>query len=108
MNRSDDDIKGFFAEMKNDDHKVGIPDFDDLKKTHQPKRRYLLPLGIAASLLMMVSVYFILDQKQDQHQVVELIITLGNEEPINTQKLITKESTIDAWTSPTSSLIADF
>lgn len=108
MNRSDEDIKEFFAEMRNDDHNISVPEFDDIKKSHQPKRRFLLPLGIAASLLLLVSVYFILDQEQDQSQTVELIISLGKEETINTQQLITKESAIDAWTSPTNSLIDDF
>ena len=108
MSQSDEEIKKFFAEMRTTDNIVPIPDFDETKKNHQPKRRFLLPFGIAASLVIMVGTYFIVHQPQDRAPSVELIISLGKEEAISTEGLITIESPIDSWTSPTSSLIDDF
>ncbi len=109
MKKSEDELKDFFAGMQQADQKLEIPDFDSLHaKKHPSKTRNIIRWSIAASVLLAISFYFMMNQKTTQPEPVELVITLTNTEEINTKKLITQESSMDAWTSPTSSLIDDF
>ncbi len=109
MKKSEDELKDFFAEMQNADQKLEVPDFDSLHtKKNTTKTRTLITWGIAASVLFAISFYFLMNEKNTQTEPVELVITLTTTPEINTEKLITRESSMDAWMSPTRSLIDDF
>lgn len=108
MKKSEDELKSFFAGMQKSDQKLEVPDFDSMHKKHTTKTRTLMQWSIAASVTLAISFYFWNNQKTTQPEPVELVITLTNTQQINTEKLITRESSMDAWTSPTRSLIDDF
>ena len=108
MSTPDKDLHEFFSEMRKADEQLDVPDFEVPPKKRQPITRYFLPLGIAASLLIIISTYLLLRPEQAQVEPYEIVITIGNEEGSSTQPLIEPTSSIDSWTSPTGSLIADF
>jgi hypothetical protein len=111
MNRSDDDIRKFFDEMRRHDNQAAIPEFDELTKNHKrPRSRklYFIPLGAAASLLIALGVYFSIDKETDDQVNGELVIIFSEEKAINTQSLISEESSIDSWKAPSDFLIDDF
>lgn len=108
MKKSEDDLKDFFAAMQNADQKLEVPDFDSMLPKKNTTTKTLITWSIAASVLLAISFYFWNNQKTTQQEPVELVITLTNTQQINTEKLITQESSMDAWTSPTRSLIDDF
>jgi hypothetical protein len=108
MKKSEDELKNFFEEMQMSDRKLEVPDFDSMYLKKQRQTKNIIRWSIAASFLLAVSFYFMMNQKTTQPESVELVITLTNTEEINTQTLITGEPSMDAWTSPTSSLIDDF
>lgn len=109
MNKSDDDIKDFFVEMRKADDQVWIPEFEELKeKKRHSGRRYFIPMGVAASILILLSLYFNIEKKTDMPKNGELVIILSDEEQMNTRSLLARESTIDSWESPSGSLIDDF
>ena len=109
MNKLDDDIDYFFKEMRKQDDQVLIPEFEDLieKKQHS-KRRYIIPLGVAASILMLLIFYFSIERISDMPKSEELVIIVSEKEELSTESLLVSESTIDSWESPSSSLIDDF
>ena len=109
MSKLDDDVGYFFREMRKADDQVLIPEFEDLvEKKQRSIRSYIIPLGVAASILMLLIFYLRIDKISDMPKSGELVIIVSEKEELSTGSLLTSENTIDSWESPSSSLIDDF
>ena len=107
MNTEDDhDIKSFFAEMRKKDIQQPIPEFEAmLPKRSTSKLRYIIPVSIAASLILGFAIW-----PETPEIITEqdtLVITIGNEE-ITTETLLSDDISVFSWKSSTASLINDF
>ena len=88
MNRSDKDIKEFFAGLSQADDQVKIPEFKELyPQKSRFGRRVLLPLSIAASVLFLLGIFFLFDKEQETTETGAVIIVLSEEEESSTQSL---------------------
>jgi len=97
-------LEGFFAEIKEKDKGLNIPHFAESKK---PGSWILVPLGIAASLLLMF--WLKADQEPTytiEHDVVIITMEKGLDEELMFD--IRTASSIDIWESPTSSLLTEY
>ncbi|MGB0524514.1 MAG: hypothetical protein ACPGJS_16195 [Flammeovirgaceae bacterium] len=112
MDNIDDELTKFFTEMREADEKHTIPPFEafsrkDLKP--KSKRKYLIPMGIAASLLLLLGVYLNEQTTVETPVMEEVSIQFVEPEEMNTQSLITDdEPSIYAWEAPTNVLIDEF
>ncbi|WP_299675725.1 hypothetical protein [uncultured Dokdonia sp.] len=106
MNTEDQNIKSFFDDMRKKDTKHTIPDFEELfPEKKASKLRYLLPIGIAASLLVGFGVWTKTPKTIGEGE--ELVITLENQE-FTTDVLLSEDFPVFSWESSTTSLINDF
>jgi hypothetical protein len=101
---NDELIKSFFEDMRMKDQNLEIPVF--LK----PKTRsinWIIPVGIAASLLLAGFLFF--EKEPVSETPAEVIIITLEEGPNDEQQFKIKESTyLDTWESGTSSLLTEF
>jgi len=104
MNSEDRIIEDFFQEMKEKDKRIAIP----LVPTHSHnKKQNWFPYSIAASLLLLVVTYVIIERpKPDEGYTIN--ITLEPSRLNATQSLVDTDISIEEWESPTQSLIEDF
>ncbi len=106
MNTEDNDIKAFFEDMRKEDTQYMIPKFEDvLPEKRASKIRYIIPLGIAASLIFGFSIWTKTPKTIIEED--ELVITIESQETA-TETLLTDDISIFSWESPTASLINDF
>ena len=113
MNISDDELKKVFSELRSEDmERLEIPSFEQVVDRKKSARtRYLIPIGVAASLILGVLIFLQPDYSNTSEQSgSEEIILLGKEQTESTDELLDGEEAFvaDSWESPTSSLIADF
>ena len=109
MNRSDKDINDFFANLSKEDSELSIPEFEEIyPQKSRFGRRIIFPVGIAASVLILLGLFFFRVQERDIGESEAVIIVLSEQEESNTRSLMEGEEMIDTWESPTSSLIDDF
>ncbi|TRX60610.1 hypothetical protein FNH22_06055 [Fulvivirga sp. M361] len=109
MNRSDESIKEFFAKMRKDDDTVEIPAFEEFNRKKQRSGKiHYLPVGIAASLLLLAGVYFGMYKKKRTQEKADLVIILSDDGENSTTPFISNGTSITSWESPTGSLINDF
>jgi hypothetical protein len=107
MNTEDDhDIKSFFDDMRKKDREQSIPEFETmLPKRRTSKLRYIIPVSIAASLIVGFGIW-----PKTPKTITEpegLVITIGNEE-ITTEIVLPEDISVFSWESSTASLINDF
>ena len=103
----DKDLKDFFKELKQEDQKQTIPSFDTLypEKSTSRIRRYAVPVGVAATILLLVSpLYFTKVEDRgisSNTAVTEIIISL---EPSSENK---EDESIYEWEPESSFLMYD-
>ncbi|NHE57241.1 hypothetical protein [Cyclobacterium plantarum] len=103
-NSEDQDLQDFFSEMKAKDSAIEAPQFPKIRKF---KSWSLIPIGIAASLILMA--WFYTRDKPIQtldHDLI--IITLEEGQNNELQFKIESTTELESWDSPTSSLLTDF
>lgn len=107
MNTEDDhDIKSFFAAMRKKDKQLAIPEFDAMLPKKKPSIvRYIIPVGIAASLMIGFGIWTTTQKTKIQEETV--VITIVNEET-STESLLTDTMSVFSWQSETDALINDF
>jgi hypothetical protein len=103
-NSEDQNLKHFFNEMKAKDSIIAVPQFPKLRR---PKSRILIPLGIAASLVLLAWFYSGNEQIPTLEKDV-FIITLEEGENNELQFKIEYTSELESWESPTTSLLTEF
>ena len=109
MKDSNRELEEFFSKMKNADQGMKVPEFEELFPKRKAKLgKLLIPMSIAASILLALSFYVLNIEKPDQLHQEDLVITIGQEETSSTSILIPENGSIDQWESPTNSLIEDF
>ncbi|NER12625.1 hypothetical protein GWK08_04175 [Leptobacterium flavescens] len=107
MNRSDKEIKDFFAEMRKADEQLQIPGFEGTEgRKSRSLSRYIIPYGIAASFLILFSLYLNRGGQDDQEDS-KIEIVLYMKEKGSTESLITEEVSLDSWESSSDALIDD-
>ncbi len=110
MKQEDNDIKEFFERLQETDRlEAEIPSFNLPEAPPKPKRsvlRYLLPLGVAASLLL----FFGIDWGPHNTSIEDetLVITMTIEESNTTDDFLSDETSISSWKSPSDILIQEF
>lgn len=106
MSTEHQEIKSFFEEMRKEDLKNKIPEFEDMFPKKRPSSlRYIIPVSIAASLILGFSIW-----TKTPETVIpedELVIAIENADT-TTETLLTKETSVFSWESSTASLINDF
>ncbi len=107
MNTEDDyDIKSFFAEMREKDKQPSIPEFEDmLPKKKTSKLRYIIPVSIAASLILGFGIWPKTPEITAEQE--ELVITIENAKT-TTEIVFPEDISVFSWESSTASLINDF
>lgn len=105
MKRQDDsadqELELFFAELKHQDSKIAISAY----KKRTPSRIWkLLPLGIAASVLLG---FWIWNQEEKEVPLYQdlIIISLVEGENQEQKFVIEQVASMDVWESPTASLL---
>ena len=111
MNTEEDhDIKSFFAEMRKKDKQLAIPEFEEMLPKKKPSIvRYIIPVGIAASLIVGVGIWTTTQKTNTQEETV--VITIESEEmneETSTESLLTDTMSVFSWESETDALINDF
>jgi hypothetical protein len=102
---SEKEIESFFAQLKEQDKAVQIPDFPQAKGSR--RLHWWLPVGFAASLVM--AAWFLAGDKTDQSlEQNVIIITLEQKQNNELQFKIEKTSELESWESPTSSLLNEY
>ncbi len=105
-NIEDKELEGFFADWKEKDNNVEIPDFEWKKRPNSGIWK-LIPVGIAAAFLL----GFWLKTTSDTNFALEkdmVIITLIEDENQDQRFIIETQSSLDVWEAPSSSLLTDF
>lgn len=106
MNTEDHDIKSFFAEMRKKDRQQPIPEFEKiLPKKKSLIIRYIIPVSIAASLIVGFGIWANISKNIPQEETI--VITIESEET-HTESLLTDNMSIFSWESQTDALINDF
>ena len=111
MNHSNDEIQKFFNGMRQSDEGLQIVEFEECfpEKQRQTPTIYIKLVGMAASLLMLLGVfYFSIDDSVEQVNEPAVVITISTEDNRATEMLMDELSTMDSWSAPTNSLINDF
>lgn len=101
---NDELIESFFKDMRKADQNLEVPAFPESKTR---KINWLIPVGIAASLVLAGFLFF---EKEPEVKVPAevIIITLENG-PNHEQQFKIQESTyLETWESNTSSLLTEF
>lgn len=101
----DKEIESFFAQLKEKDRGIEIPDFPE--PLRRKKVNWGLAVGIAASFVLG---YFLLPQnRQESNSPADMIIiTLENDANNNQQIMIEEKTYLEIWESPTSSLLTEY
>lgn len=108
MSEYDNDLKKFFSEMHDSDQKIMIPDFDEMLPKRKPVIWYLIPAGVAASILIFVGVYTQTINPPDQPGTeVTFHVLIEPNEP-GTQSLLSSQAAVYSWEAPSNSLINDY
>lgn len=105
MQENDKIIEAFFNRVKKADEKLRIPPYP-IRRSN--KSRLWFPVSIAATVIMLIGSYFFIKkgtQKSDTPEIL-LIISVDRNDP--TDFLADPPASMDAWESPTNSLVADF
>lgn len=103
-NNSDKELEWFFMKMKEKDREIPVPKFPEKKK---PRSWYLIPIGIAASLSLVL--LFSKNEDQVPNPPIEvIIITLENDADSNQQILIEEKTFLETWEPPTASLLFEY
>jgi len=105
MKSENKELEDFFRQMKERDSQLDIPSPSEHVTLHKTRR--WIPLAVAASVALLLTVYFIYpdDQKEEAYSI-EIVLT---EQPTTaTQSLGEQVYSFDTWESPTQSLIDDF
>lgn len=107
MTKEEEELKKFFTAMRREETQHAIPEFESLLPQKKgSKIRYLLPVGIAAMLLVGFGIWT--ENKKPLLSKEETVyITIGEEEK-PTDILLPKEDPMMAWESSTTILINDF
>ena len=109
MNNTDKDLKNFFAQMQKADNDIQIPEFETLYPAKQRfVEKYRYALGIAASVLLVLSIYLITNGKSEVQQEKTFEIVLIGPEESGTQSFIYETSGIESWEATSDYLIDDF
>ncbi len=109
MSGHDHHIKEFFREIRSADNQNPIPDFYIPKRKKYPFRKItVISSAVAASLFIVLNLYFSQNNDQNKLDPIELEITFTEIEETNTQSLIKGESSVYSWNSPSNSLINNF
>lgn len=98
---ADQELEMFFAELKHQDSKIAISAY----KKRTPSRIWkLLPLGIAASVLLG---FWIWNQEEKEVPLYQdlIIISLVEGENQEQKFVIEQVASMDVWESPTASLL---
>jgi flagellar biosynthesis/type III secretory pathway M-ring protein FliF/YscJ len=101
----DKEIESFFAQMREKDREIQIPDFPKAKR--QRSIYWWIPLGIAASLVT-AAWFFARDKAVQPLEQDVIIITLEEKQNNELQFKIERTSELESWESPTSSLLNEF
>lgn len=106
MSTENKEIKSFFDDMRKEDLKNTIPDFEAVfPQKRKSKIRYIIPVGIAASLIVGFGIW---NKKPETITEEEtLVISLENQET-TTDVLLSDDLSVFDWESSTASLINDF
>jgi len=108
MKQEDDDIKEFFDQLKKADaNETEIPKFQLSEQKPKPsKLRYLIPLAVAASLLL----FFGMDWNgpTEAEESATMVITMTVETSSGTDNFISEETSMSSWKSPSDILIQEF
>lgn len=98
---ADQELEMFFAELKHQDSEIAVPAY----KKRTPSRIWkLLPLGIAASVLLGFWIWNHGENETPLYQDL-IIISLVEDENQEQRFVIEQTSTMDVWESPTASLL---
>ena len=106
-----DDLNKFFSKVRKTDEKEGVPSFEVmLPKARAKKTVYLIPIGIAAVILVLMLFTFNQNETGSSEELLTenaLIIEFSDESP-ETSFTNSDEPGMDTWESPTAILIDDF
>ncbi len=105
-NIEDKELEGFFADWKENDKNVEIPEFDFKRKINLKIWKWI-PVGIAAAFL----VGFWLNTTSETEYTLDkdmVIITLIEDENQEQRFIIETQSSLDVWEAPSSSLLTEF
>lgn len=107
MKDSNKDVEDFFVKMSKEDAQISIPSLE----TMLPQKKVLslkkfLPIGIAASLLLIAGVLF---QDRDMASTPEQEVIISLEIPnLSSEILLSAEPSMDDWESSSAFLLNDF
>lgn len=105
----DNDIKNFFKEIRKLDDHIDIPAFEEINiKKNRFKKEYYAIVGIAASFLIVFSLYLNNGKEEIEVSTADYIIMLSDEKRTDTKSLILDESSVYSWEAPSESLINNF
>ena len=107
MNKHDDDIREFFNEMRAFDNQHSIPPFEDVVRRPSRKQYYLIPAGIAATVILFFGVYIVnlLNTPENTQENVTIIVDI---ESTPNESILTQGTSLYAWDAPSNSLINEF
>jgi hypothetical protein len=100
----DEELRGFFQELKKKDEHLLIPSFPEMEKKRTPN--WWIPVGIAATLLL--GAFFLREKEPSLNGPEILIITLEEGPNQELQFHIQETTEMDIWESPTASLLTEF
>jgi len=101
---NDELIESFFEDMRQADQNLDIPAFP-VSKTR--KTDWLIPVGVAASMLLAGFLFF--EKEPEVKAAAEVIIITLEQGPNHEQQFKIEESTyLETWESSTSSLLTEF
>ena len=103
MAKDDKLIAEFFREMKAEDNNLTIP----VAPTRTQPRRVWLPYAAAATVVVVILAYLFTTHPASK-RVPQIEITLSGSPASTTESLMPVSRGMDAWESPTQSLINDF
>lgn len=101
---NDELIESFFKDMRKADQNLEVPAFPESKTR---KINWLIPVGIAASLVLAGFLFF--EKEPEVKAPAEVIIITLENGPNHDQQFKIQESTyLETWESSTSSLLTEF
>jgi hypothetical protein len=97
-------IESFFEDMRKADQSLDVPAFPETKNK---KINWLIPVGLAASILLAGFLFF--EKEPEVKAPAEVIIITLEQGPNHEQQFKIEESTyLETWESSTSSLLTEF